>query len=157
MWWRTTKKQFEAQQGQGNHDAMKAIVDSGDVPGILAYHDDRPVAWCSVAPRSSFGSLNRSRVLKPLDDTPVWSIVCMYIAKDNRGRGIAVPLVRAAVEHVRTQGGRVVEAYPTPPKDHLLSPYSSFMGLPSIYEAAGFIECARPSKSRVIMRRYLDE
>ena len=156
MWWRLTKKQFEAQQGQGNREAMKAIVASGEIPGILAYNTGEPVAWCSVAPRSSYSSLNRSRVLKPLDEIPVWSIVCMFIKNPFRGKGMATALVRAAIDYVRSQGGSIVEAYPTPPKDHPLPPYSSFMGLPSIYEDVGFIECARPSKSKVIMRFYID-
>jgi len=68
MWWRTTRSQFEKQGGEGNRRAMKNIVDSGEVPGIIAYADGQPVGWCSVAPRDSYGSLNRSPVLKRLDD-----------------------------------------------------------------------------------------
>jgi len=78
MWWRLKRKEFEAQQGDGNRAAMKAIVESGRVPGILGYDGDRAVAWCSVAPREDFPSLNRSPVLKRLDDEPVWSIVEAY-------------------------------------------------------------------------------
>lgn len=75
MWWRLTRREFEQQQGEGNRQAMKAIVESVQVPGILAYAAGEPVGWCSVAPREHYGSLNRSPVLKRLDDTPVWSIV----------------------------------------------------------------------------------
>jgi hypothetical protein len=73
MWWRTTRSQFKKQGNDGNRQAMKDIVDSGEVPGILAYADGEPVGWCSVAPREHYGSLNRSPVLKRLDDKPVWS------------------------------------------------------------------------------------
>jgi GNAT superfamily N-acetyltransferase len=152
MWWRLTRRAFEAQQGEGNRQAMKAIVDSGEVPGILAYSQGEAVGWCSVAPRERFGSLERSPVLKRLDDRPVWSIVCLYVARGYRSQGVAEDLIRGAVEYVRQQGGKVVEAYPTVPRAGRLSPVSSFMGLPHMYERLGFEERARPSKSKVIMR-----
>jgi GNAT superfamily N-acetyltransferase len=131
---------------------MKAIVESGEIPGILCYSEGRPVGWCSVAPRESYGSLERSPVLKRLDDRPVWSIACLCVANDCRGRGIAAGLIRAAVEYVRDQGGKVVEAYPTQPGEEPLTPSSIYMGTPAMFEKAGFVECARPSKTKVIMR-----
>jgi len=154
MWWRLARSQFAKQQGEGNRQAMREIVRSGEVPGILAYAGGHPIAWCSVAPRERFPSLNRSPVLRRLDDTPVWSIVCFFVDKGYRDRGVSVALIRAAVEHVRQNGGQVVEAYPTQPKAGRLPPVSSFMGTPSMFERAGFVECARPSKSKVIMRAY---
>jgi GNAT superfamily N-acetyltransferase len=165
MWWRITRKQFEQQAGEGNRQAMRELVASGEVPGILAYSvivepDEEPleqaVGWCSVAPRSSFGSLNRSPVLKKIDDTPVWSIVCFYIDKSQRGKGLTLALIQAAVEYVRSQGGKVLEAYPTVVREKRLPPVSSFMGLPTVFEQAGFIEIARPSRSKVIMRYTID-
>lgn len=152
MWWRVTRREFEKQQGEGNREAMKAIVNSGMVPGILAYSGGKAVAWCSVAPRENYSSLDRSPVLRRFDDTPVWSIVCFFVAKSHRNQGITRELIRAAVEYVRSQGGNVVEAYPTQPKSGQLPPFSSYMGLPSMFEKLGFVECARPSKSKAIMR-----
>ena len=55
------------------------------------------------------------------------------------------------------KGGKVVEAYPTDPKGRRLAPVSSFMGLPAIYQKAGFVACARPSKSKVVMRYRIDK
>jgi hypothetical protein len=155
MWWRITRSQFEKQHGDGNRRAMQAIVESGEVPGIIAYTDDEPVGWCSVAPRERYASLNRSPVLKRLDDEPVWSIVCFYVAKSHRGKSLIHDLIRGAVEHVQRGGGKIVEAYPTQPRGGRLPPVSSYMGLPSVFERAGFVECARPSKSRVIMRYHM--
>ena len=155
MWWRSKRSEFEERQSTGNRKAMKKIIGSGIVPGILAYHDGIPAAWCSVAPREDYGSLNRSPVLKRLDETQVWSIVCFYVAKEYRRRGILVALIREAVEYVRGQGGKVVEAYPTVPKEDL-PPVSSFMGLPAAFEQVGFVEVARPSKSKVILRYTIE-
>jgi hypothetical protein len=127
------------------------------VPGIIAYAGGEPVGWCSVAPRESYASLNRSPVLKPLDEKPVWSIVCFYVAKGQRSNRIMTELIRGAIDYVGQQGGKIVEAYPTPPRGRQLSPVSSYMGIPSVFEKAGFVECARPSKSRVIMRYYIED
>jgi GNAT superfamily N-acetyltransferase len=155
MWWRLKRSQFERQQGAGNRRALHDIVKSGEIPGILAYAGDEAVGWCSVAPRQTFGSLNRSRVLKPLDDQPVWSIVCFFVARGWRKKGVIVDLIRGAVDYVRQRGGAIVEAYPTDPRGRRLAPISSFMGMPSVFDRAGFVECARPSEARVIMRYYI--
>lgn len=86
MWWRISRSRFERDQGEGNKNKFREIVEAGDVPGVIGYRKDRPAAWCSLAPRERFGSLNRSPVLKPLDEQQVWSIVCFYVAPDVRGR-----------------------------------------------------------------------
>jgi hypothetical protein len=156
MWWRTSRSQFERAGNEGNRVAMKQIVDSGEVPGIIAYADGQPVGWCSVAAREQYASLNRSPVLKRLDDKPVWSIVCFFVAKEYRGKYLTAELIRGAIDYVRKQGGQIVEAYPTQLRSGRLPPVSSFMGLPAVFEQAGFVECARPSKSKVVMRYYID-
>ena len=156
MWWRISRAEFDRQKGDGNRRAMKKIVQSGEVPGILAYDQREAVGWCSVAPREAFPSLNRSPVLKRIDDLPVWSIVCFFVAKAYRRRGLTEWLIKAAVDHVRQSGGGVVEAYPTDPRGRNLPPVSSFMGMPALYDRAGFEECARPSAAKVIMRYWID-
>ncbi len=155
MWWRISRAEFERQKGEGNRKAMKEIVKSGEVPGIIAYRKREPIAWCSVAPREKFHSLNRSPVLKRIDKTRVRSIVCFFVAREHRGKGITIDIIKGAVDYVRREGGKVVEAYPTEPRGRRLAPVSSFMGLPSLYKQAGFEECARPSAAKVIMRRQI--
>lgn len=152
MWWRTTRSRFAEQQGEGNRQTMHDIVFSGEVPGVLGYVTGEPAAWCSIAPRENFASLNRSPVLRPLDDQPVWSLVCLFIGRSFRGRGLAQPLIRSAVAYAAAQGATIVEAYPTVPRGRELAPVSVFMGTPDIFAQAGFVECARPSASKVVMR-----
>lgn len=81
MWWRLERSKFNKQKGDGNKRALKSIVDSGRAPRLLAYAGDQPIAWCSVAPREDYPVLGRSRILKPVDDKPVWSVVCFYVDK----------------------------------------------------------------------------
>jgi GNAT superfamily N-acetyltransferase len=152
MYWRLTRKEFGKGQGEGNRRAMKSLVGSGRVPGIMAYLGKEPVGWCSVAPRDDFPSLDRSRVLKRLDDKPVWSIVCFFIARGHRGEGVGEELIKGAVRYAKTRGAKFVEAYPTAPRGRELAPVSSYMGIPAMFKRAGFVECARPSPSKIVMR-----
>ncbi|HVP58515.1 MAG TPA: GNAT family N-acetyltransferase [bacterium] len=152
MYWRLTRKEFTEGQGEGNRRAMKSIVGSGRVAGILAYLGKEAVGWCSVGPRADFPGLDRSRVLKRLDDQPVWSIVCFFIAKEHRGKAIGEELIRAAVKYAKIRGAKIVEAYPTLPRGRKLAPVSVYMGIPALFKRAGFVECARPSSCKVVMR-----
>jgi len=110
MYWRTTRAQFNKEAGEGNRLAMKSIVESGMVPGILAYQGRRAVGWCSIAPREDFASLERSPKLKRVDDQPVWSIVCFFIPKEHRRRGLMDLLLEAAVAYARDNGAAIVRA-----------------------------------------------
>jgi GNAT superfamily N-acetyltransferase len=155
MWFRLSRKQFEAGKGEGNRKAMKSLVESGTVPGILAYYEDRAVGWCSVAPREDYPRLEGSRILKPVDDKAVWSIVCLFVTKRYRRTGVSTRLVRAAVDYVRERGGAIVEGYPIEPKKAPTPDAFAFHGLASSYLDAGFKEVARRSRHRPIMRRMI--
>lgn len=136
---------------------MKAIVHSGEVPGILAYSEGRPIGWCSVAPRDAFPALDRSRVLKKIDEKPVWSIVCFFIAKDCRDKGLSTHLLDAAIQHVKKRGGKILEGYPVEPKKDKYPGVFAFTGFASAFKKAGFVECARRSETRPIMRYYISK
>ena len=151
MWWRIARSQYEKQKGAQNRQAMKKLVDGGHTPGILAYQDGRPIGWCSTAPRESFARLERSNVLKPVDEQPVWSVVCFFVAKEHRRNGLSVKLLKAAIDFVRERGGRVVEGYPVDPKKKQADAFV-WPGLASAFVKAGFKEVERRSETRPIMR-----
>ncbi len=153
MLWRLPRRTFDAQKGAGNRDAMRALVDAGEQPGLLAYRAREPVGWISLGPRAEFGALERSRLLRPIDDRPVWSITCLFVAKAHRRTGVSVALLEAACAHVRRRGGRVVEGYPQQPKRGDMADVFAWTGIASAFVAAGFREVARPSPTRPIMRR----
>lgn len=156
MWWRLTRTEFYRQAGEANKLAMHDLVATGETTGILAYADGEAVGWCSVAPRERFASLERSRTLKRLDDQPVWSIVCFFVAKSYRRLGVAEALVRAAIDFVAQQGGRMVEAYPSQEREGVPSG-SGYMGSVSTFAKVGFVACAQPSAAKVIMRYTMPE
>lgn len=152
MVWRLTAARWETGKGAGNRRAMRRIVASGGVPGVLAYRGRRPVGWCSVAPREQFSFLSRSRVLAPLDERPVWSVSCLFVDREFRRQGVSVALLGAAADFAARRGARIVEGYPTEPRGKLPDAFA-WTGIPSAFLGAGFREVMRRSPVRPIMRK----
>lgn len=155
MTWRLAKSEFEKSKGEGNRKKIHKLVAGGDVIGVLAMNKDVPVGWCAVAPREKYIRLEKSRVLKPLDDQPVWSVSCFFIAKDYRAKGLSVPLLKAAVDYARIQGAQIIEGYPVEPKGKKMPDVFAWTGILSSYIKAGFVEEKRHSPARPIVRYYL--
>ena len=156
MYWRLTRAEFDRKRGQGTKRALKKIVNAGQAPGILAYAEGEPIGWCSVAPREAFPVLERSRILKRVDDQPVWSVVCFFVARPFRRKGVTVKLLAAAVEYAQQHGAKIVEGYPVEPKKEAVADASAYTGLVSAFRQAGFVPVLRRSETRPIMR-YLIE
>ncbi len=155
MWWRIPHAEFNRRTGHDNHQAMKDIVDSGEIPGLLAYDlsaGGQPSGWCAIAPRQAYAALDRSKNLKRVDDQPVWSIVCFYIHRRHRRRGLSLALIGAAIDYARRQGAQTLEAYPIDPGPARMSSNSAFTGLASAFIQCGFEEVARRSPTRPILR-----
>lgn len=152
MCWRLKRSQFEKQKGAGNKKALKKIVAAGEVPGLLAYAGREPVGWCSVAPREAFPVLENSRILKRVDDQPVWSASCFFVARPYRRQGLSVKLLRAAVTYAKKKGARMVEGYPVEPKKSPMPDVFAWTGLADAFRRAGFKEVLRRSPTRPIMR-----
>jgi GNAT superfamily N-acetyltransferase len=163
MFWRAPRSQFGQQcanNGAGNKAAFHAIVANGDVPGLLAYAGRQPVGWCAVAPREAYTALERSPSRKRIDDKPVWSVTCFYVARGWRRKGVSAALIEAAIKHVRGRGGTMLEAYPKLNDPGMKPPSNAaaYMGLSEVFRAAGFVEVIRPpSTSFAIMRYAIEE
>jgi GNAT superfamily N-acetyltransferase len=152
MSWRLARAAFNQGKGGANRSAMRALVEKGDEPGILLYKDGLAVGWCSVAPRTEFVALSRSRVWAPVDDRPVWSISCFFVAKEHRNQGLSVELLRAAVTFAQSRGARIVEGYPQELDGGPLPASFAWTGIASAYRKAGFKEALRRSEKKPIMR-----
>lgn len=155
MWWRMKRSEFEKGKGEGNKKLFKRIVTSGETPGLLAYARSGPIAWCAIAPREVYTTLERSRVLKRVDDQPVWSVVCFFVARPYRRLGVTVQLLRAAADYARRKGARIIEGYPVEPRKGRMPDAFAWTGLAAGFRRAGFVEAARRSKTRPIMRRVI--
>ena len=154
MWFRLPRSEWSKGKGTGNRRAFRRVVERGPAPGILAYAGKEPVGWVATAPRGAYPVLQRSRSLRPIDDRPVWSITCFYVAREWRRRGLNAGLLRAACAYARKKGATLAEGYPMDPKREYPAAWA-YVGLRSAFARAGFQVVARPSRSRVIMRRDL--
>ena len=157
MYWRVKRADCQKQFGEGNKLAFRKIVEAGKVPGILAYYHGRPVGWCSIAPREEFSVLDRSPTLKRIDNLPVWSVVCFFVSKAYRRRGLTDILIQAAIEYARDKGAKIVEAYPLREEITKLLPYERYMGIETTFRKAGFEVFTRRSERRPVMRYYIQD
>jgi GNAT superfamily N-acetyltransferase len=140
--------------------ATRAIAEEDRAPGLVAYDGDEAVGWISIGPREDYQRLAHSTVLKPLDDKPVWSIVCFVVGRQARGRGVAKTLLKAGVEYAREHGAKLLEAYPVEVEDGKRVPAGDvFRGTLSMFEKAGFeVVTRRPTPggaARPIVRRAI--
>jgi GNAT superfamily N-acetyltransferase len=158
MFFRLSRRDFDegtATHGELNRRRLRALTREGRVPGLLAYVDGRPVGWCSVAPRGEFGRIERSKVAAPIDDRPAWSVVCFYLDRRWRAKGVGTALLRAAVDHARAHGARLIEGYPVDPAHRRYTNAEAYTGTVPMFVRAGFREVARRSPGTPIMRRTL--
>lgn len=157
MWWRLRRSEFEELKGDGNKQMMENLIQSGEIPGIIAYYNNRPVGWCSVSPRERFSALERSRILKRIDEKPVWSIVCFFIAKPYRKNGLTRELLNFAIKYCTEQGAKIIEGYPIQPEKSNTPDVFAWTGFASAFQKVGFKEVARRSQTRPIMRYEIEK
>ena len=154
MHWRLKQSEYDKSKGAGNKRAMKRLINTNRPPGIIGYLKKEPVAWCCVGPREDFSKLERSRTLKPIDDKPVWSILCLFVAKTFRNAGLSSQVITAAAEYAYSRGATIVEGYPYVTSNKKWADPFVFTGLASSFEKVGFKVVAKPSKSRRIVRLF---
>ena len=123
-----------------NRAALEALTGAAahPAPGLVAYRGDRVVGWVSLGPREDYERLAYSKVLAPVDDTPVWSIVCFVVSRRARGQGVAAALLdaadrlrpRARRDDARGLSGRL--------GDGRVPAANAFHGTLAMFERAGF-------------------
>ena len=155
MLWRLSRKAWESGAGESNRDAMKALFQDGRVPGLIGWIENEPVGWIQVDERIAFPRLANSRILKPIDNAPVWSIACFFIKKEFRRKGASIPMLRAACDFAAENGARIIEGYPIDTAKERYPSVYAWTGFLSSFRSVGFEEVARRSPTRPIMRKRL--
>jgi len=151
MYWRRPKGGFG--DDRDNRDRFADIAAEGPPPGLLGYIDGRPVGWVQVGPRSHFPTLERSRLLKPVDEVEPWTINCFVVKVGERQQGIGRSLLAAAIAYAKEQGAEVVEAYPVDGTRESVVDY--FTGTLGMFNEHGFVEMIRRNDTRPIVRLTL--
>ncbi len=127
-------------------------------PGVIGYDGDVPVGWCSIEPRSANTRLARSKLITPVDDVAVWSIICVVIRSGHRKRGYTTPLLEGAVDYAFAHGAPAVESYPVDPGSDRIDLTMAFVGTRAMFEKAGFAvvgstDAVASKRPRIVMRR----
>jgi len=153
MYWRIGGA-YSRRPREENRLALKAIVEQGPPPGLLAFAGDIAVGWCQLTPRADLPHLDEKRASAAVDAAPVWSISCFYVRAGWRRKGVTSALIDAAATRAKAGGASILEAYPVDP----IKPTGAgnlYTGLASTFRRHGFAEVARRSPTRPIMRMAL--
>lgn len=138
-------------RAKANKTQLKKLVDAGRPPGLIGYRGKVPVGWVSIGPREDYAKLARSSVMKPVDEQPVWSVICFVVPAEYRGQGVAQALLAGAVSYAKKHGAKLIEAYPVD-KPSRSKDDSMWFGAKSMYYKAGFSEVARRKPHRPVAR-----
>jgi GNAT superfamily N-acetyltransferase len=153
MYWRIGPA-YHRRRREQNRLALQDIVKRGPPPGLLAFEGDLAVGWCQLTPRLALPWLERARLLKRVDDAPVWSLSCFYVRRGYRKRGVTAALIQAALKAARRARAPALEAYPID-TERPTSTSNLFTGTASMFARAGFKPVARRADHRPIMRHDL--
>lgn len=141
MAWRTDKNEkWAAIKGTPAKRRMKKLITSGKAHGILAYHEDKPVGWCSFDRRKDYLKLDRAPSLRCDDADNVWSIPCFFVKREYRGQGVGGVLLDGALKTLKKHGAKIVEGYPVKPYnyDKAIPAAFAWTGTQSMFKKAGF-------------------
>jgi GNAT superfamily N-acetyltransferase len=155
MYWRLHADEFEESKGENNRQKMKAMVEAGEIPGVIAYNDNEPVAWCSFGDRDSFPRFSRAYEIQMIKDEEAWIISCLFVRRDWRRSGVKRALLSYLVDYCAEKGGKVLDGFPC---DSTFSKYPdafAWTGITKAYEAVGFVQITGTLEKRPIMRYYL--
>lgn len=144
--------------GPSRAEAMHALTQR-EPQGVVTYRDGLPVGWCSIGPRSHNTRLTRSKLIRPIDDLDVWSIICVVVRGGHRRQGVTERVLTGALAYAKEQGAPAVEAYPVDP-DGRMDLTMAFVGTRTMFERVGFqvvgATDAQASKMpRLVMRHLL--
>ena len=139
---------------------MRALTRREHPPGVLTYRDDEPVGWCSISPRAEVPRLQSSKLIRPVDDVPVWSIICLVVRSGRRRQGVTNHLIAGAVAYGAAHGAPAIEAYPVAPAGRM-DLTMAFVGTKAMFDKAGFrqvgtTDAVASRMPRIVMRRDLN-
>ena len=157
MYWRLKRSEYEKNKGAGNKGKMKQLVKQEMLNGVLMYLGREVAGWCSFGPRESFPLLENSRVLAAVDDQPVWSIICFFMAKEFRRQGLSVPFLKYVMSYCKNKGAKIIEAYPIHADSKDYPVVFAHVGFHSSFKKVGFKEVVRRSLTRPVMRFVLTD
>jgi GNAT superfamily N-acetyltransferase len=105
--------------------------------GLVAYQGGEPIGFVSLGPRHDYSRVENSRATPPLDEVAAWVIPCITVRRGHRGQGVAVAMIRAAVDYAGKRGAPAVEAHPRAGRKRVHDDFA-FFGTEAMFRKAGF-------------------
>ena len=140
---------YESSTKEENRAKRSELIISAKANGLVAYRLGRVVGWCHAAPKTELLNVEGEK------DPQTGAIVCFVVAPDQRRQGIATQLLDAALEHLRSRGMKMAEAYPRLAEvDPAKWVWAQYVGPLSMYLKAGF-EIAEKNGDFCIVRKQL--
>ena len=143
MYFRARGRTWSNSSPDANRNELRKLAEDGErdgaiAPGLVAYRGGSAAGWVSLAPREDYERLAFSTMLRPIDDRPVWSIVCFVVGRHHRRQGVAAALLGAAIEYARAHGARTLEGYPLHESRGKVASSAAYVGTQAMFERAGF-------------------
>jgi GNAT superfamily N-acetyltransferase len=147
---RLSGAQYQQHKGEGNKQLLKKLVDAKEPLGVIGFINEKPVAWCSVSPKEKLLQMRNSRLMKYTPSDGTWCIVCLFIKKDFRRKGLSAQMIAGACKYAQVNGAGIVEAYPVVSRSQNMPDVFAWNGLWPAYKKAGFSLIKEVSDSRII-------
>jgi GNAT superfamily N-acetyltransferase len=123
---------------------------------MLAFAGEKPVGWCCFGPRGDFPRLETVKALRLEWSPATWAIVCFFVPKQWRGRGVATHLLEAATVRAFELGAKEVHGYPVSPRSTSASAAFVWTGVPRLFEKAGYERLQRRGPLRPVFIKRPD-
>ncbi|WP_410649656.1 GNAT family N-acetyltransferase [Amycolatopsis sp. cmx-4-54] len=133
--YRTNPADYSRLRGDERAEHVRGLCAADPAPGVLAYDGTTPVGWCGVGPRAQLHRMTRSRTMPPIDDVPVWTVICFVVRSGHRRKGVAHALLDGAVSYARSHGAPVIEGHP---RRSRINSSAAHVGTIGLFAAAGF-------------------
>jgi ribosomal protein S18 acetylase RimI-like enzyme len=143
MYFRARGQTWANASPRDNRDTLRGLTElagkgGGETPGLVAYAGKQVAGWVSLGPREDYERLAYAKLLRRVDERPVWSIVCFVVGRQHRRRGVASALLDAAIAHARERAATTLEAYPLHESRGKVSSSAAYVGTQGMFERAGF-------------------
>lgn len=135
-----------------NKIIAREMILAGSMQGLLAYIDDKPVAWCHFEQKDRLPGLGvfYPQLVDKDADERIASVVCFTVAQGYRGQGIAGKMLDQACQELASQGYSVVEAYPILKSE---SAEENYHGPFAMYLAHGFTILKEHEKQSIVRKK----
>jgi GNAT superfamily N-acetyltransferase len=138
-----------------NRERKHARVRAGTTHAALVFDGEQCLGWCQFGSPAEVPLIkSRAAYDRGAGSPPDWRIVCHFVGKGHRRKGVATAALAGALDLIADLGGGTVEGYPEPagavPAGFL------FNGALTTYERLGFVRDRQIGKHRWVVSTVVE-